>query len=164
MEPTAVNTWLLIVLPFPIIGALLLAYTKLDIGYTGMKRAIQSNIDRSSGILKQDNQALEELKQCHTSNYNLIQYLENVNGSFPVYRHTKTTYFPSGEDKFEEMKKQLLKAEKYIFLEYFIIGEGEMWGEILAILKQKVQEGVEVRVLYDGMNEFISDAILVDLL
>ena len=61
-----------------------------------------------------------------------------------------------------------------------------MWGEILAILKQKVQEGVEVRVLYDGMNEFstlsfdykkrlqnigiqyscfcISDAILVDLL
>ena len=52
------------------------------------------------------------------------------------------------------MKKQLLKAEKYIFLEYFIIGEGEMWGEILAILKQKVQEGVEVRVLYDGMNEF----------
>ncbi len=92
MEPTAINTWLLIVLPFPIIGALLLAYTKLDIGYTGMKRAIQSNIDRSSGILKQDNQALEELKQCHTSNYNLVQYLENVNGSFPVYRHTKTTY------------------------------------------------------------------------
>ena len=119
-----------------------------------MKRAIQSNIDRSSGILKQDNQALEELKQRHTSNYNLVQYLENVNGSFPVYRHTKTTYFPSGEAKFEEMKKQLLKAEKYIFLEYFIIGEGEMWGEILAILKQKVQEGVEVRVLYDGMNEF----------
>ena len=64
-----------------------MAYTKLDIGYTGMKRAIQSNIDRSSGILKQDNQALEELKQRHTSNYNLVQYLENVNGSFPVYRH-----------------------------------------------------------------------------
>ena len=54
MESTAVNTWLLIVLPFSIIGTLLLAYTKLDLGYTGMKRAIQSNIDRSSGILKQD--------------------------------------------------------------------------------------------------------------
>ena len=126
MESTAVNTWLLIVLPFPIIGTLLLAYTKLDLGYRGMKGAIQSNIDRSSGILKQDNQA----------------------------RHTKTTYFPSGEAKFEEMKKQLLKAEKYIFLEYFIIDEGDMWGEILAILKQKVQEGVEVRVMYDGMIEF----------
>lgn len=154
MESTAVNTWLLIVLPFPIIGTLLLAYTKLDLGYRGMKGAIQNNIDRSSGILKQDEQALEELKQRHTSNYNLVQYLENVNGHFPVYRHTKTTYFPSGEAKFEEMKKQLLKAEKYIFLEYFIIDEGDMWGEILAILKQKVQEGVEVRVMYDGMIEF----------
>ena len=154
MESTAVNTWLLIVLPFPIIGTLLLAYTKLDLGYRGMKGAIQSNIDRSSGILKQDEQALEELKQRHTSNYNLVQYLENVNGHFPVYRHTKTTYFPSGEAKFEEMKKQLLKAKKYIFLEYFIIDEGDMWGEILAILKQKVQEGVEVRVMYDGMIEF----------
>lgn len=154
MESTAVNTWLLIVLPFPIIGTLLLAYTKLDLGYRGMKGAIQSNIDRSSGILKQDEQALEELKQRHTSNYNLVQYLENVNGHFPVYRHTKTIYFPSGEAKFEEMKKQLLKAEKYIFLEYFIIDEGDMWGEILAILKQKVQEGVEVRVMYDGMIEF----------
>lgn len=154
MESTAVNTWLLIVLPFPIIGTLLLAYTKLDLGYRGMKGAIQSNIDRSSGILKQDEQALEELKQRHTSNYNLVQYFENVNGHFPVYRHTKTTYFPSGEAKFEEMKKQLLKAEKYIFLEYFIIDEGDMWGEILAILKQKVQEGVEVRVMYDGMIEF----------
>ena len=154
MESTAVNTWLLIVLPFPIIGTLLLAYTKLDLGYRGMKGAIQSNIDRSSGILKQDEQALEVLKQRHTSNYNLVQYLENVNGHFPVYRHTKTTYFSSGEAKFEEMKKQLLKAEKYIFLEYFIIDEGDMWGEILAILKQKVQEGVEVRVMYDGMIEF----------
>ena len=154
MESTAVNTWLLIVLPFPIIGTLLLAYTKLDLGYRGMKGAIQSNIDRSSGILKQDEQALEELKQRHTSNYNLVQYLENVNGHFPVYRHTKTTYFPSGEAKFEEMKKQLLKAEKYIFLEYFIIDEGDMWGEVLAILKQKVQEGVEERVMYDGMIEF----------
>ena len=63
MESTAVNTWLLIVLPFPIIGTLLLAYTKLDIGYTGMKRAIQSNIDRSSGILKQDKQRQKKKKK-----------------------------------------------------------------------------------------------------
>ena len=49
--------------------------------------------------------------------------------------------FQAEKPEFEEMKKQLLKAEKYIFLEYFIIDEGEMWGEILAILKQKVQEG-----------------------
>ena len=94
MESTAVNTWLLLVLPFPIIGTLLLAYTKLDLGYTGMKRAIQSNIDRSSGILKQDDQALEELKQRHTSNYNLVQYLENVNGAFSGISSHEDNLFP----------------------------------------------------------------------
>lgn len=154
MESSAVNTWLLLVVPFPIIGVPFLAYTKLDLGYRGMKRGIQDNIDRTKDLLKQDDQALHELKERHTSNYNLVQYLANVNGHFPVYRHTKTTYFPSGEAKFQEMKKQLRKAEKYIFLEYFIIDEGKMWGEILAILEQKVKEGVEVRVMYDGMIEF----------
>ena len=39
-------------------------------------------------------------------------------------------------------------------MEFFIIAEGKMWGEILRILEQKVREGVEVRVLYDGMIEF----------
>ena len=106
-------------LTFPYYRNLTPSLYKTRFGLYRMKRAIQSNIDRSCGILKQDDKALEELKQRHTSNYNLVQYLENVNGHFPVYRHSKTTYFPSGETKFEEMKKQLLKAEKYIFLEYF---------------------------------------------
>ena len=48
---------------------------------------------------------------------------------------------------------QLEKAEHFIFMEYFIITEGKMWGEILDILAKKVQEGVDVRVLYDGTCE-----------
>ena len=46
----------------------------------------------------------------------------------------------------------LEKAEKYIFLEYFIIKEGAMWNKILDILSEKAKNGVEVRVLYDGTN------------
>ena len=50
----------------------------------------------------------------------------------------------------EEMLTQLEKAEKFIFLEFFIVEEGEMWGKILQILKKKVEQGVTVRVMYDG--------------
>ena len=39
-------------------------------------------------------------------------------------------------------------------MEYFIVEEGNMWGQILEILAQKAAEGVEVRVMYDGMCEF----------
>ena len=49
------------------------------------------------------------------------------------------------------MVRELQKAEKFIFLEYFIVEEGYMWNTILEILKAKVREGVEVRFMYDGM-------------
>ena len=63
------------------------------------------------------------------------------------------TYFPLGEDKLEAMLAELEKAEKYIFMEYFIVEEGYMWGRILDVLTRKAKEGVEVRVMYDGMCE-----------
>ena len=49
------------------------------------------------------------------------------------------------------MLEEIKKAEKYIFLEYFIIEEGEMWNTISDLLEEKVKKGVEVRVMYDGM-------------
>jgi cardiolipin synthase len=61
------------------------------------------------------------------------------------------TYYPLGEAKFEAMLTELEKARKYIFLEYFIVEEGYMWGRILDILIRKVKEGVDVRVMYDGL-------------
>ena len=65
-------------------------------------------------------------------------------------------YFPFGEDKFDELIKQLQHASNFIFLEYFIIASGEMWDTILGILREKAREGVEVRLLYDGTNTLIN--------
>lgn len=153
MEATAKMTWLLLIMPFPVFGAALLFYSKMDIGYRGLKNRINSLEIEGLKYLKQRPEVEIELSKTHSTTYNLVKYFRRSDGYYPVYKNTQTTYFSTGEAKFEEMKKQLLKAKKFIFLEYFIIAEGKMWGEILAILKQKVQEGVEVRVLYDGMNE-----------
>lgn len=73
-------------------------------------------------------------------------------GGSAVYSNTRTEYFPTGEDFFKRLLEDLEGAEKYIFLEYFIIERGVMWYTILDILKKKVQEGVEVRVLYDDIG------------
>lgn len=70
----------------------------------------------------------------------------------PPYRNTTTEYLPMGEIKFERMVEELRKAKHYIFLEYFIIQEGKMWNTILDILKEKADEGVDVRVIYDDMG------------
>ncbi|MFC3928062.1 cardiolipin synthase [Streptococcus caprae] len=154
MNTTSKITWLLLITVFPWLGCLFLIYTKVDFGFNGLKLGMRRIIRDTQYLLKQSPEVIEELKNNHTSTYNLVNYFSRNDGHYPVYKHSRVTYFPSGEAKFAEMKEQLLKAEKYIFLEYFIIGEGIMWGEILAILEQKVKEGVEVRVMYDGMNEF----------
>ena len=61
------------------------------------------------------------------------------------------TYFPNGEDAFPVMLEELKKAKHYIFLEYFIIAEGIMWNSMLDIIKQKIKEGVEVKIEQDGI-------------
>lgn len=153
MDRLSIITWLIVILIFPIFGPTFLLYTKRDWGYRGLKALVQRSIEESKPYYTLDKSVLVDLKNQNSTTYNLAKYLYR-SGSFPTYRNTQVTYFPSGESKFEEMKKQLKKAEKFIFLEYFIIDEGVMWGEILTILEEKVAEGVEVRVMYDGMLEF----------
>ena len=73
-------------------------------------------------------------------------------GGYPVCGNTEVTYFPLGEDKYKAMLEELQKAQEFIFMEYFIIDDGEMWREIVKILLEKAKAGVEVRLLYDGMG------------
>lgn len=69
-----------------------------------------------------------------------------------VHANTKTQYFPSGEQFFAALTEDLRGAREYIFLEYFILAKGEMWGEVHEILLEKVKEGVEVRLIYDDIG------------
>lgn len=69
-----------------------------------------------------------------------------------VYRKTEARYFPSGEEYFDSLISDIGSAERYIFLEYFIIDSGELWDKIHALLVKKVGEGVEVRLLFDDIG------------
>ena len=71
----------------------------------------------------------------------------------PMYMiRTASQFFPSGESMWQHMLEDLKKAEKFIFLEYYIVEEGLMWNSILDILEQKAAQGVEVKMLYDDIG------------
>lgn len=76
--------------------------------------------------------------------------LSSVSG-FPAY-NADAEYYPTGEAFFEALKQTIEKAEKYIFLEFFIINSGHMWDEISGILERKVKQGVDVYILYDDLG------------
>ena len=152
-DPSAKITWLVFIMIVPVFGTLFLLYTRMDVGHRALRDRLRLFVDQTRDALPQDEQVMKKLEQTSPESAALDRYL-NLTGCFPVYDQTQVSYFPLGENKFEEMLKQLEQAEHFIFLEYFIIEEGEMWGRILEILARKASEGVEVRLMYDGTNEF----------
>lgn len=152
MDSTAKLTWMLIITAFQVAGALMLLFTQRNTGHRMIKERSERMIACTKDAIKQDSQTLAKLREEDSFTDDLLTYL-NRSGCFPAFAQTETTYFPSGEAKFEAMLEELQKAEKYIFMEYFIIEEGYMWGKILEILSAKAKAGVDVRVMYDGMCE-----------
>ena len=73
-------------------------------------------------------------------------------GGYPVFYDGAITYYPSGEAAFPEMLNALKSAEKFVFLEYFIIAHGKMWDEIRKILLEKAAQGVKIRIIYDDFG------------
>lgn len=153
IDATAKNTWLIVMLILPVFGALLFAYTQSEIGHRAVKQRINILIGETKKEILQNESTLEKLKTEDPGAAALAKYVAR-SGCHPVYENTDVTYFAQGEDKYEELLKQLELAKEFIFLEYFIIDEGQMWGNVLEILKRKAAEGVEVRVMYDGTCEF----------
>lgn len=152
MNSSAKITWLVLIMISPIFGSLLYFYTISELGYKTIKKRLSDILDMTSLKLRQDDKVLDKLKKKDKNIASLVHYV-NTTGCYPVFDNTDVTYFPLGENKLEMLLAKLKEAKEFIFLEYFIIEEGKMWGSILNILAQKVKEGVEVRVMYDGTCE-----------
>lgn len=80
----------------------------------------------------------------------LGSFLENC--GFPMYQNTQVQYFSVADDMYPKLLEDLRKAQHYIFMEYFIIADGEMWDSIKAILKEKAATGLDVRFIYDDLG------------
>ncbi len=149
INPSAKLTWVFLVMLLPIPGTILLLYTNEDLGYRKLKERCIALTRESSDIISQPDGVLNDPDLENQDLLNLNSYVNRA-GKFPLYKDTEVTYFPVGEKKFEAMLPELEKAEKFIFLEYFIVEEGYMWGRILKILAEKAKQGVDVRFMYDG--------------
>lgn len=155
MNPSAKITWLILIMLLPVFGALLYWYTQSNLGHRALKSRYEKREQECRGLLEQNPEDMQALQEESPGAAHLAEYLSHC-GCHPVYRRTDVKYFPSGEAKFEAMLQELENAKTFIFLEYFIVAEGTMWGRVLDILARKAQEGVDVRVMYDGTCEFSS--------
>lgn len=149
-NPAFKLAWIIVILALPIFGSLLYLFVETQVATKWINARLKSMHAHSKRYWKQNEKVLKELEEEDVSMGRLANYV-NLYGGFPVYKNTSAKYFPSGEAKFEELMRQIQKAEKFIFMEYFIVDKGYMWDTVLEALKAKAEEGVEVRFLYDGM-------------
>jgi cardiolipin synthase A/B len=150
-NPAYKIAWIVPIMLFPIFGGLfylMFGGSKLS---KRSKRKMKAILEKMSELLMQKNSVIELIQTKNRGAANLSHYITNYS-LCPVYQNTASEFLPTGEQMFSRLLKELKGAEKYIFLEYFIIEKGVMWDSILAILVEKAEQGVDVRVIYDDVG------------
>lgn len=143
--------WLIPIMGLPVFGIILYMIFGMNQLSTHEKKKLKKLYYKGQDNQNKKDLVMDELKYESLNAHNQAKYICDYSPS-SVCKHTKTTYLSGGEVYFEKLMDALKKAHKYIFLEYFIIREGYMWNNILELLKTKVEEGVDVRLIYDDLG------------
>ena len=148
------TTWVFLIMLLPLFGGLLY----LLFNFQSSTRRLAANVRdvevKAMPLFKLPGDSYTEARKQLGPLFPQARYLQDYMG-FPVYGQSKTQYLSPGEKMFEVLLPELEKAEKYIFLEFFIVHEGVMWNSILDVLKRKARQGVKVRLIYDDMGCFL---------
>ena len=151
INPSYKLAWTILILALPVFGVIIYLLF-------GQSRVAKKMTQESEKVMKEISNYFKETKTTRTALHDEGQGVSNQSAyirdyaGFPVHRNTTTQYYGVGDDMFIDMLEDLKKAEHFIFLEYFIIHEGRMWGAILDVLEEKAAQGVDVRLIYDDMG------------
>lgn len=143
--------WIIFILAVPIFGVT--AYMLLGGGrvFPHVKRKMQKCENKYISQLPRNDEVHETLRYSDGLHSRQADYLKRESG-FPLYKNSSAEFLAPGEEFLPRFLEELRMAEKYIFIEFFIIAEGKMWSAVCDILERKVQQGVEVKVLFDDFG------------
>ena len=144
-------SWIILILVLPVMGLALYLMVELFGDPAGARRRLEQIRREIAPWLHHEEAAVERLRQHDPAAANTFRYLHSCNGS-PAYDGTAVCYHAQGKDALTRLKQDLEQAEKFIFMEYFIVEDGSAFRELREILVRKARQGVEVRLLYDDFG------------
>lgn len=145
--------WLCIIVVLPISGYIMFALWGKVGKRNKLNQIIKHQIREVDTHLEEDISVSREFVSKHPVSSRMSRYMQ-AEGS-PIYKNNQAKYYPFGEDAFEDLFVDLEQAKRFIFIEFFIVAEGALWDKIHPILKRKVEEGVEVKFLYDDFGALL---------
>lgn len=150
MSPESKVTWLIVTF-VPVFGPLLY----LMFGERRLSKKELKQLQELNSIAFHENNGRQlhlQLQETDKPAYGIINALLHMDSNAEVYDHTDSQFFANGEEMWQQMLEDLKRAEKFIFLEYYIVDEGLMWDSILEVLEEKAAQGIEVKMLYDDIG------------
>lgn len=150
-NPDIKLAWVVPILIFPLFGGIIYFLS----GGKRPKKKLRRALSKTSDMTKEHYQTNyhpepTDIRGKDRYIWGQCQYI--ASNGYPVYRDTQATYYDNGLSGWQAMLEDLRRAEKFIFVEYFILAPGKMWGQVLEILKEKQAAGVDVRVIYDDVG------------
>ena len=125
--------WIIVNLMLPIVGGL----SYLMFGRVRFSRDEQRRIKnltfRYAEAKFMTDDAMRDFTETHPWMETQAEYIRNI-AAAPIHKNTAVQYFTSGEAMLPTLLKELEKAQKFIFMEYFIVHPGCMWDSIEEIL------------------------------
>ena len=154
-NPKSVWAWLLILYFIPVLGFVFYLLIGADMHKRKMFRTKEIEDRLANAIRRQELMIRsQELKQKYpgvTDYSDLVMYHLHTTSAM-LTDDNNVEFFVNGEDKFAALKEDMRNAKKSIHIQYYIIKNDELFRSIVEILKDKVKEGVKVRILYDSMG------------
>jgi cardiolipin synthase len=148
-------TWVFLILLFPVFGGLLYIIFYSQSNPRKLRKLFEKTGRQCAPLFFLPGDSLPLLVERGEDCLPQVRYLQEYAG-FPIYAHTRTEYFSSGESFFKKVLETLESAERYIFLEFFILQQGAMLDPIINILERKAREGLDVRIMYDDLGCFLT--------
>ena len=140
-------TWAVVVAVLPLVGAILYLFVRFDLGNRVNKRLNRASVHASLPYIPKNAEVMAHMAAEAPELLPIAGYLAS-HANAPAFSNTEVFYYPVGEAMFEAMLPELEKAEKYIYMEYFLVSRGHMWNTILEILTRKAAEGGAVHPLH----------------
>lgn len=148
-NPVKSLAWVTILILLPAVGLILYIFFGRNIKN---KRMLSRRNKRK--LLKLRNLPVSHRYAGLTPEQKLLAEMGSKMCNAPYYPGNSIEIYTTGEEKFEQLKADLLAAEKFINLQYYIFENDKIGLEIAEILKQKARSGVKVRVIYDHVGSF----------
>lgn len=166
-DPSKTLIWILIFMVFPVVG--IIAYTilgrnirkvRMDKTYkmaSNMKKEnLLFNLDEIKELAKDQSLMINEGKLPYNGEIDfrvlrIISLLLNT-GIFPFTINNNVEIYVDGNEKFENLIKDIRNAKDYIHLEYFIIKDSEIGHKIKKELIEKAKNGIKIRIIYDDVG------------